>query len=486
MEAPVRRMLRKARRELKNESREPGNEEAALGPRARLDGKFVPRIGAGYDHRPVGLFDRPHDLPGLGLPTRVQFHVLSFEGPDAYARIGGLETRIAGVCETLVGAGHDTHLWFVGDPDLPGHERREGLALHRWCQWLSRHHNNGVYDGQDSKARDYAASMPPRLVREQLLPHLRGGGTAVVLAEEWQTADAVLHLDHLLRTEGVRGRVRILWNANNVFGFERIDWRRLELAAEITTVSRYMKQSMRAFGVDAIAIPNGLSIDAYRTPDRSAVAQLRHNFAGREALTKMARWDPDKSWMATVEIIARLRDDGKKPLLIARGGREPYGADVLREMRSAGLRIVERGYSSRDPRGLVEALSDIDDADVVHLITHVDPESRRVLFRASDVVLANSAHEPFGLVGLEAMAVGGVACTGCSGEDYAMPGRNALVLQTTAPSEFIGLYRQLQADRGYENSLRRAGRVTARHFAWPEVLRTNLVPRLELPLPSVH
>ena len=82
--------------------------------------------------------------------------------------------------------------------------------------------------------------------------------------------------------------------------------------------------------------------------------------------------------------------------------------------------------------------------------------------------------------------VGGIACTGCSGEDYAMPGRNALVLQTGNPSEFIGLYRQLQADHSYEAALRRAGRVTARHFAWPEVLRTNLVPRLELPLPSLH
>ena len=36
-------------------------------------------------------------------------------------------------------------------------------------------------------------------------------------------------------------------------------------------------------------------------------------------------------------------------------------------------------------------------------------------------------------------------------------------------------------DQAYEAALRRAGRATARHFAWPEVLRTNLVPRLALP-----
>jgi hypothetical protein len=82
------------------------------------------------------------------------------------------------------------------------------------------------------------------------------------------------------------------------------------------------------------------------------------------------------------------------------------------------------------------------------------------------------------------MAVGGIACTGCSGEDYALPGHNALVLQTEDPTEFLGLYRQLAADQHFEASLRRAGRATAKHFSWPEVIRTNLVPRLDLPLPA--
>ena len=117
----------------------------------------------------------------------------------------------------------------------------------------------------------------------------------------------------------------------------------------------------------------------------------------------------------------------------------------MTEMRGAGLRIVERGFAQRRRRaGWCRRSPNIGHADVVQLVTHVDPDSRRALFRASDVVLANSAHEPFGLVGLEAMAVGGIACTGCSGEDYAMPGRNALVLQTGTPGEFIGLYRQLR------------------------------------------
>jgi glycosyltransferase involved in cell wall biosynthesis len=211
---------------------------------------------------------------------------------------------------------------------------------------------------------------------------------------------------------------------------------------------------------------------------------LHRAFTGRTALLKMARWDPDKSWLRTVEIVARLRSQGAKPLLIARGGREPYGAVVLGAMRAAGLSVIDRRHQPGDVRSLIHALSSYGDADVINLQSHVEPLSRRALLRATDVVMANSAHEPFGLVGLETMAVGGIACTGCSGEDYALPGHNALVLQTDDPTEFLGLYRQLAADQQFEASLRRAGRATAKHFSWPEVIRTNLVPRLDLPLPG--
>ena len=49
--------------------------------------------------------------------------------------------------------------------------------------------------------------------------------------------DAVLHRDFLLRNARVRDRVKILWNANNAFSFDRIAWGRLASAAVITTVS---------------------------------------------------------------------------------------------------------------------------------------------------------------------------------------------------------------------------------------------------------
>jgi glycosyltransferase involved in cell wall biosynthesis len=410
----------------------------------------------------------------------MQFHLLSFEGSDPYARIGGLATRIDGLSAALAEAGAEVHLWFVGDPEAPGYELRDGIHLHRWCQWISRHKPGGVYDGEEEKVRDYAASLPPRLLADHVRPHVDRGGHVVVLAEEWQTVDAVLHLDWILRAENRREHVSILWNANNVFGFDRIDWRRLDSAASITAVSRNMRHRMEAVSVGAVVIPNGLSADAFELPSRSDVLRLQQCFHGRTALAKMARWDPDKRWLGSLRLIAELKSQGWHPLFIARGGTEPHGRDVMHAAARAGLVVAERRLESSGPDALVAAVGDTSGIDVVSITTPVDPIARRVLFRAVDSVLANSSFEPFGLVGLETMAVGGIAATGCTGEDYVVPGRNALVLQTEDPREFIALYRRLREDPAEVAAMRKAGRVTARQFAWPEVVKRNLLPRLEL------
>jgi glycosyltransferase involved in cell wall biosynthesis len=414
----------------------------------------------------------------------VQFHVLSFEGPDGYARAGGIASRIDGLTKALAALGFETHLWFVGDPDQPGHEQHEALHLHRWCQWISRHHPGGVYEGEEGKRADFARSLPPFLMQDVLLPHLCTGGEAVILAEEWHTADAVLHLDWLLQRAGVRERTRVLWNANNTFGFDLIDWPQLDLASVITTVSRYMKHRMWDRGVDPIVIPNGLSPEAFRAPEVAAVRAFERRLEGRTVLAKVARFDPDKRWLGALEIVAALRAKGERPLLLARGGAEAHGHEVLAAARATGLRVVERSLREPGARELIAQLGGLGDADVVNLRTPIDPETRRVLFQGADVVLANSSHEPFGLVGLETMAAGGVACTGCSGEDYAVPGRNALVLQTADPLEFVGLFRRLRSSPGEERAIRRAGRATARDYAWAEVIRRQVLPRLDLLRPQ--
>jgi glycosyltransferase involved in cell wall biosynthesis len=102
----------------------------------------------------------------------------------------------------------------------------------------------------------------------------------------------------------------------------------------------------------------------------------------------------------------------------------------------------------------------------------------RLLYQASDAVLANSGHEPFGIVGLEAMAAGGIVFTGCTGEDYAHPFINALVMDTGDPREIENylLYLRDFPEEGFR--IRRAARATACHFSWEASVR-NLINKLE-------
>src|SRR5688572_31234949 len=101
------------------------------------------------------------------------FVLLSFEGPDAYSMAGGLGSRVSGLACALAEEGYETHLFFIGSPDLPGHEvAYDGkLHLHRWCQWISQYHPGGVYDGEEAKLSDWNSSLPT-WVAEQLLPTL--------------------------------------------------------------------------------------------------------------------------------------------------------------------------------------------------------------------------------------------------------------------------------------------------------------------------
>jgi glycosyltransferase involved in cell wall biosynthesis len=410
----------------------------------------------------------------------MQFHILSFEGVDPYACAGGLASRINGLVHTLAEIGYETHLWFIGDPQLPGHETHDRLQLHRWCQWISQYHPGGVYDGEEGKRVDYSTSVPPFLCYEVLLPHLQQDNRAVILAEEWHTVDAVLHLDWLLRMAGVRHQVKILWNANNTFAFERINWERLAQAAIITTVSRYMKHLMQGFGVNPLVIPNGLLADTLLAPPRGAVATFEARLRGRTVVSKVARWDPDKRWLLAIDTVGAMKRVGWQPLLIARGGVEPYGAEVLAAAARAGLRVVDRLLGQPGVRGLIQALEGLGDIDILNLCSPLDPEGRLVLFHSAAAVLANSQHEPFGLVGLETMAAGGVACIGYTGEDYAVPGHNALALETNDPQEFLDLFQTLRLNPTMERALRRAGRVTAQHYTWSQIMHRILLPRLHL------
>jgi glycosyltransferase involved in cell wall biosynthesis len=271
---------------------------------------------------------------------------------------------------------------------------------------------------------------------------------------------------------GVRhpGAAAILWNANNTYGFGRIDFELLRRAASITTVSRFMRAEMSVAGVDAAVLPNGIAERWLKTAPPAESRPLRDAFGDRPTFVKVARFDPDKRWLWAIDAIAFMRDTGGRPRLLVRGSRSPYGDTV-------GARIRARGLSSErvalPPEAVTRDLAAVvaaSTADVLFLDYFIPERTLRALYQAADGVLANSEKEPFGLVGLEVMASGGVAYVGRTGEDYAVPFGNAVVMQSDDPRELLAAHATLRTHPEVVRAIRADGRATAKRFTWPRVL----------------
>jgi glycosyltransferase involved in cell wall biosynthesis len=409
------------------------------------------------------------DLTG----EKTTFVVLSFEGPDRYSLAGGLGARVSNLSQCL-GRNYDTHLFFVGDPKCQGEEAQPDtkLTLHRWCQWISAYNPNGVYQGENEKVEDFSRSIPPFVIEKIIRPAANRDENVIILSEEWHTAEATCRLGEQLRAQGLQDSTEILWNANNTFGFDRIDWKRLGENSTVTTVSRYMKHVMREKGINSMVIPNGIPDALLDEVDQNESINLRKKIKSDLLMTKVARYDPSKGWNEAVEATARLKNRGRKTVFLARGGIEPFGEEVLYNAQNLGLKVRDVYSDTSDTGECLEVIAAAaEGADVINLKFHCAPGLLRVLYNASDAVLANSRHEPFGLVGLEAMAAGGVAFTGGTGEDYAKHLDNAIVLESTDPREIEDYVTYLDNNRNHKNLIRNSARETASHYTWDEVVK---------------
>jgi glycosyltransferase involved in cell wall biosynthesis len=420
---------------------------------------------------------------GQLTPENIEFVILSFEGPDQpYAMAGGLGVRVAELSQALASLGFATHLVFIGDPHLPGREEREGgkLTLHRWCQWISAHYPAGVYAGEEQKLADFNETVPAFVLEEVVRPAVARGRVVAVLAEEWHTAEAVCRLSDLLHWHGLRQRALLLWNANNHFSFHRINWGRLSYVATITTVSKYMKHLMWPLGLNPLVIPNGIPDRFLEPPAAEAVQALQEAVGGSPLLFKIGRFDPDKRWIMAVEAAARLKERGLPVKLLLRGGIEPHGGEVLAHARWRGLQLCDVRAPRGDERAAIAALAAAaaSGADVLNLSFFISDELKRVCYRASDAVLANSGHEPFGIVGLEVMGAGGIAVVGATGEDYAISFHNCLVTETDDAEEIAGYLMHLRSHPALLEQIRREAQRTAALFTWTEVIE-NLLGKLE-------
>ncbi|HEY7983953.1 MAG TPA: glycosyltransferase [Ktedonobacterales bacterium] len=425
----------------------------------------------------------PARRAGVIAPENTVFVSLCFEGPDVYSTAGGLGTRVTEFTEALAELGYETHLIFVGDPSKPGVETLVNGKLHlvRWSQWISKYYPNGVYDGEEQKLYDYNDTVPYHIYKNIAEPAINAGKIVVVIGEDWHVAEAISRTSDLLHWHNLRHRTLMLWNSNSLMSLHRINWGRLAYASTITTVSRYMKQRLWAYNVNPLVIPNGIPRRYLEPVDQAQVDKLRQIMQRgdpeRLFLFKIGRFDPDKRWLMAVEALAHLKYSGHPVSMMIRGGIEPHGVEVLSRARHLGLHVQELHARRPSVDECMDLLYNAGVADIYDMRFFVPADFVRVCNAAADAVLANSGHEPFGLVGLEVMAAGGIAFTGSTGEDYAVSFQNAVALETDDPDEIVGYLLHMMNHPDERAKIQREGRRTAGEFTWEEVI-DNLLGKL--------
>lgn len=423
-------------------------------------------------------------LDGAITPENTLFVLLCFEGPDVYSTAGGLGTRVTELSEALATQGYATHLIFIGDPARPAVEARADgrLILKRWSQWVSKYYPNGVYDGEEQKLYDFNDSVPYHIYNEIVRPAVHEGKLVVIMGEDWHTAEAMYRTSDLLHWFGIRQRVLMLWNLNSLMSLHRINWGRLNFIATLCTVSKYMKHKMWDLGVNPLVIPNGIPARYLEAVDAATVERLqsiaRQGDNKRLFLFKIGRFDPDKRWIMAIDAAARLKHSGHPVTLFVRGGIEPHGAEVLGRAYNLGLSIRDVVAQRPNLAQCIDAIEQAGPADIYNLRFFLPEEFVRTTYAAADATLANSGHEPFGLVALEVMAASGIAVTGSTGEDYAVSFENAIVTETNDPDEIVGYLLYLQRHPEEQERIRQNAQNTAQQFLWDRVIE-NLLSKLE-------
>ncbi len=419
----------------------------------------------------------------------VTVHHLSFEGPDRYSSAGGLGVRVTGLADALAATGVATDLYFVGDPDLPAIERRNNVTLRRCCQHISRHARAGVYEAEEDKIADLCTWWPAHLADRVHADAAAAGIHTVVLAEDWHTVWPLIGLHHELERRGLRGAATLAWTANNRFGFDRIDFARLAHAATILTISRAMKHLMWNSGVNPLVVPNGIPDDVF-TPISDVTQQAwTESFAGWTTLAKVGRWDPDKRWHMAIGTVAALRNRGERAVLLARGwdgnvAAATHYAELRQHAAAIGLEWTTCDGTAQSGEQLAHDLSAClpSHSGIVELTQPIAGPALQSFYAGTSAVLANSGFEPFGLVGLEAMAAGALVITGATGEDYVEPYVNGFSLDTDAPQEIVRVIDWTRRQPHRVETIRAAAVATADRYRWPHVVERLW---LALNLPAV-
>jgi glycogen synthase len=294
---------------------------------------------------------------------------------------GGLGRHVHGLSRALVRLGHEVHVVAGDHPSAPPVALDDGVCVHRavlgsgGSRWPVR-----GWPDEGWLAEVHAVNASMRRVARRVAA---GAGIDLLHAHDWMVGDAARAV---ARSTGLplvvtvhateRGRHQgWLPGATNRW----IDARERALAAAaqgLVVCSRAMAEQVAThLGVArAEVVPNGVEVAA--PPTRAAPAP-----AARATVLFVGRLEHEKGLHVLLHAVRRLRSDGRDLRLVVAGdGTQREAVEAL----VARLRLRSR----------------------VALVGFCGPERLAALHAAASVAVVPSLYEPFGMVALEAMALG--------------------------------------------------------------------------------
>jgi glycogen synthase len=302
--------------------------------------------------------------------------MLSWEYPPHL--VGGLARHVYAVARELAAQGHAVHVLTRSAPGLPDSAVEEGVHVRRVAPYFQ--------DPRDFRL--WVCHLNFALMEEgaRLLAQLEG--PVVLHAHDWLVAYAARGLKSLMRVPLVatihateHGRHGGIHDDGQQY-INDVEWWLAYEAWRVIVCSQSMRTEVRnlfGLGDDKVAvIPNGIDLKA-RVADAASV-RARFCAPGERLVFFIGRLVPEKGVGVLIEAVPLLLR--RHPVRVVIAGTGPYGDELKRRAAALGV------------------------AAYVNFAGFVDDVTAQALLQAADAVVVPSTYEPFGIVALEAMAVG--------------------------------------------------------------------------------
>jgi glycogen synthase len=300
--------------------------------------------------------------------------ILSWEFPPNI--VGGLSRHVVGLATHLSEQGHEVHVLTAGKHNLPSFEVMNGIIVHRvrpvneyddhFLSWIA------------------GLNMAMAFKADQLVEEI---DFDLIHAHDWLVGAAAISLKELLEipllttihaTE--HGRNNGIYTEMQQFIHEKEQQLIIE-SDQIIVCSEYMKDELnRVFllqNKNITVIPNGIE----PLTVKKKIAEVIPELADKKYIFSIGRIVEEKGFETIIEAAA-IAKEKKQNFIFVIAGKGPMLTEYQNQVIVRGL----EGY--------------------VSFIGYVTDEQRNALIEACELAVIPSLYEPFGIVVLEAMALG--------------------------------------------------------------------------------